>query len=286
MRPHSLFLGWCLLLVPAAALAQTVRGTVVEDSSRAPIVGATVRLDGPGGRTASAETDSMGSFVVKPGRGGEWTVRLGHPSYAPVTVELRVERETFIELRMGRTAIPLEPLVVAARGTARTSGFYERMQQAGFGKFIDQEEIELRAGLIRTTDLLRTLPGVEIVPVKRGGSNEPPPPGPIQETIQTTSLIYLRGGLGGCLPHIFLDGMPIQQTMDSSIDEFLRPEMLEGVEVYTSTAGIPSQFATGTTCGVVAFWTRTGVGGSFRWKRLLAGVPALALIVFGLVISD
>lgn len=271
------------LLLPAALAGQTIRGSVVEDGTRAPVVGAVVEL--VGASAVRARSDSVGGFVLEAPRRGRYGLRVSHPSYTSAgDVALEVGRgETLVELRLGRSAIPLEPLVVATRGGARLSGFYERMKQPGFGTFVGREEIELRMGTTRATDLLRNIAGVEIVPVKVGESDRALAPGPLQETIQTKSLITLRGGTGRCMPAIFVDGMAVSQFNDSGVDDILKPEMLEGVEVYTSAAGIPPQFANGSHCGAVAFWTRSDGGAVFTWKRLLRGAPAFALIALAVL---
>ena len=75
--------------------------------------------------------------------------------------------------------------------------------------------------------------------------------------------------------------MRVQQTTESGIDDLLRPDMLEGVEVYTGSAGLPSQFSAPDACGAVLFWSRSHGGETAPWKtRLLAAAAGLGL-VFG-----
>jgi hypothetical protein len=183
------------------------------------------------------------------------------------SVELSLQRgeQVQIELRMARTAIPLEPLVVTTRRSARLQGFYDRMQRPGFGRFISREQIERRPGT-RTTDLLRGMPGIHIVQTSRGG-------------MTGANLITMRGGSGRCLPTLYIDGMEVRQFPESGADEFISPTMLEGVEVYTGTGGIPGAFPTMNGCGVVAFWTRTDTGRPWSWRRLLIGAGLFTLLV-------
>lgn len=260
-----------LLLAPAAAPSQTIRGMVVEDGTRTPIPGARVQLLTPADSTvATAETDSAGAFLLSPRRSGSFVLRLRHLGYAPVdSVPLtmgpgeRIE----VEVRMGLTAIPLEPVVVTVRGNARLGGFYERLQRPGFGRFLTREDIEARRGANRASDLLRMMPGVEVVPA--GGSLGS----------SRAQLITMRGGTGRCLATIYIDGMRVQQFADSGVDDFLTAEMLEGVEVYTGGATAPSPIHSMNSCGVVAFWTRSPAGGKWSWRKLAAGLGGFVLLV-------
>jgi hypothetical protein len=258
------------LLVPTAAQAQTINGVVVEEGTRTPISGAVVELLAPGGRISStAQTDSAGTFLLRPHSSGNFIIRLSHIAYAAVisdTLTLKPEESIRIELRMAGTTIPLEPLIVTARSHARLEGFYERMRRSGSGRFLTRSEIERRPGA-RSTDLLRDMPGVEIVPVRQGLSG------------MSVNFIAMRGGLGRCAPTIYIDGMLAKQFPESGVDDLLTPEMLEGVEVYTSFASAPSPISSLGNCGVVAFWTRSDGRGPWSWKKLAAGAGAFLLMV-------
>ena len=76
---------------------------------------------------------------------------------------------------------------------------------------------------------------------------------------------------GGCTPTIYLDGatiidvpdwMPIGSQSDLvvsfefDIDQWVSPEDVAGMEVYTGPAQVPVEFSTvGSECGVVVIWT-------------------------------
>jgi hypothetical protein len=257
------------LLTSEPAQAQTIRGIVVEDGTRAPIAGALVELVTPDGRSAAAaQTDGGGVFLLRPANPGSFVVRLKHLAYAPLNSDtLRIGRgETVeIEVRLAQTAIPLEPLVVTARRDARLEGFYERQRKRSFGHFMTRQEIERRAGT-RTTDLLNMMPGVRIVQVTGPGG------------MGAVNMITLRGGGSGrCLPTIYVDGMEMKQFPESGVDDFLSPYILEGVEVYTM-GGAPTSIMPRGNCGVVAFWTRMDSRRPWSWKRFAAGLGALAFM--------
>ncbi len=261
------------LLLASRAQSQTVHGVVVADSARTPIAGVLVELAAPGASPAHrARTDSTGAFLLRPRRSGTFVVRLTHPSYEPMdsaTVTVGPGEAVRVQLRMGRTPIPLAPLLVTTRRNARLRGFHARMRQPGSGHFITRADIETRPGA-RTTDLLRQISSVEVVPVGRSRG------------AATVKLITMRGGLGRCQPTIYLDGMPVRQFAESGVDDFLKPEMIEGVEVYTRAADVPAEFVAPNPCGAVGFWTRSETDGENRkmsWKRLATGAGVFFLMV-------
>lgn len=263
-----------LLLAPATAHTQTVHGVVVENGTRDRIAAVSVELIGRDGSTAGrAETDSAGAFTVRARRGGVYTVRLAHPSFRALdsdTLEIGPGEVLQVQLRMGRDAIPLDPLIVTGQSNARLGGFYERLREPGFGRFVTRADIESRPAVQRVTELLRGMPGVEIVPVRRGRGGS------------TVAMIMTRGGATGrCQPTIVLDGSPVRQFAESGVDDFLKADMIEGVEVYSSAAGAPAQFVEPGTCGVVAFWTRTGgdEGEQMSLRRLLMAAGAVGLLL-------
>lgn len=287
MRTSPVWAITLLLVVPTMLQAQSVRGTVTEDGTRAPISGALVQIiTSAGGAVAATHTDSAGNFILWPRRTGSFTVRLSHPSYAPIEgfgLTVRSGETVSLELRMGRTPIPLEPVIARARADMRLAGFEERMRQGGFGQFLTRDDIEMRRGVVRTTDLLRSLSGVEIVTVAVGGSDRdlPNPPGTPHEMSPRVQLITMRSGTSRCQPTILIDGMVVRQFNDTGIDNLITPEMLAGVEVYTRSAGAPAEFVEPGSCGVVAFWSRANMSdyGVWSWKRLIGGVGAFLLLV-------
>jgi hypothetical protein len=282
-----------LLLLPANLFAQIVTGVVLEEQTKMPIGGAIVELIGVDrARDAVAVTDTSGAFVLRPRRSGSFVINVTHLSYVSrdsMAIKIKPGMAVQVELRMGRNAIPLEPLIVKTTMTARLAGFHERALSTGSaGKFVTRADIERRPGTRRATDLLEELEGVEIVGVAPGGGSNlapTPAPGTSNETASRTRMIRMGSSTASCEPAIFIDGVPVKQYTDSGIDEFLTPEMIEGVEVYPRSAGAPSEFVTSNHCGVVAFWTRapTEESGRVTWKRVRM-VGGFLVMMAGLVV--
>jgi len=267
MKITRVLLAAALLLVPVSARAQTVEGVVVEDSTRAPIRDVRVELAAASGAPRALRTDSTGAFRFDSVAPGSVVLRFRHPAYTPVdSLAVTVGRgeRVDIELRMGHTAVLLEPVIVRARADEGVGGFRDRMERGAFGRFISREQIE-RGGATRASDLLRMVPGIQIAQSSPG-----------------SSLILMRGGSGQCAPDIYIDGSRMRQTREVGADAFLDPSVLEGVEVYTSPATTPSVYiaSSGTGCGVVAFWTRPAAPGRWSWRKLGA-----AAAIFGLLIG-
>lgn len=253
-----------------SAEAQTIRGVIVEDRTRRPVVRADVTLlEEDVEPVARARTDSLGEFAVEAPGAGRYALQVTHVSYLPYearTVEVGDRETVTLEIRMSSSAIPLEPMVVTARSVSPLAEFDRRRRRGAFGRFLVREDIEARAGS-RTTELFRGLGGLTLVPVRRGRRN----------------LLRMRSGLGLCDPAIWIDGQEVQQSVSNSLDDLLSPEMIEGVEVYGSAAEAPAQYVSGP-CGVVLIWTRRGSsreGAPWSWKKLLVGAGgALALVLF------
>ena len=252
MKKFLLLTVGALLMLPGSSPSQTIIGVVVEDSTHMPIIGASVDLLMKNGRRrAAAQTDSLGAFRVSGERAGTFLLHVNHPSYMALlsdTISLRREEVVAVEVRLAPTAIALEPLIVESRMRDRLLSYRERLARGGFGRFITREEIDVRPGA-RATELLYAMPSVEIV--RAGGGLAGPP----------VNLITMRGGLGRCMPTIFVDGIRVQQFNESGVDDFLTANILEGIEVYTGFAGTPPELQTMNSCGVVAFWTRSELGG-------------------------
>jgi len=259
---------------PCVAGAQVVVGTVREEGSRAPIPDAEVVLSAriAGGAPARAVTDSAGAFRAGLSGTGSYTVRvtrIGYVTFVSEPFAVAGGETVALEIRLGRNAIPLDPLIVTARTTdSRLAGFHERRHARFFGRYLTREDIDSRPAT-RTTDLLQSVPGVTLQRVRARGRGD-------------RSLIMMRGPAGNCEPAIYIDGLRVQQSADASIDDALNPDMIEGVEVYTSSAGAPSQFVQPGACGLVLFWTRQGdatSGPRLNLKRAVIGAAFVAAIL-------
>lgn len=263
-----------LLLGATPVRGQVARGVVLSDESsgtvRIPVEGAQVDLIGPtGDEVDTTTTDSLGVFVFAGLAPGIFGLRVSHVAYRPVETapfEVGATEAVALEVRLGREAIPLEPLVVTARVSSTLADFHRRRGGAGHGTYLTRSDIETR-GAGYTTDLLRGMPGIRLDFVRWG----------------TGPRVEMQSGFGPCEPGIFVDGAEMAGSAAGSLNDFLTPDRIEGVEVYSSLSTVPAQFRV-ENCGAILFWTRRGDRGEgkpWSWWRLLVGVgSAVGLVLW------
>lgn len=262
-----------MALLAGPASAQQVRGTVVAEGvagERAPVEGARLELrDAVGEVLQEATSDSLGVFEFGGVPPGTLVLHVAHGGYLPFRTEpfaLGDGESISLEVRLGREAIPLEPLVVTARVSASVGDFHRRRRGGGFGTYIDRDEVRARAASA-ATDLLRGVPGVRLHFVRWGVS----------------PAIEMQGGFGPCQPGIFVDGLRMSGAAARNLNDYLTPERVEGVEVYASISTVPAQFQSGT-CGVILFWTERGERGDGRpwswWRTLIGAGTAIGLLLW------
>jgi hypothetical protein len=232
--------------------------------------GAPVRavMSDPEGRWAF-EVPSPGSYFVE-------ATRIGYDPWVAGPLEIRAGDDLDSVFHLRRRPIELEPLVVSARTVRRNlelAGFFDR-QRSDFGQFLGPEDIERRQAP-RLTDLLRGLPGVNVVSMGTGSVG--------------ARTVELRGSnlsLGGvCRPRIFVDGLlyafgdsrprrrvesvateseeEVLERIDQglSLDDIGPPGSIAAIEIYRSASQVPVQFggtSAGTLCGVIVIWTKRG----------------------------
>src|SRR4051794_5527580 len=75
------------LVVCGVAHAQSVKGTVVDDATKAPVSGVYVTMIDANGVDigTGVRTDSTGGFIIHAARAGTWRVRTMRIGYAPAT---------------------------------------------------------------------------------------------------------------------------------------------------------------------------------------------------------
>ena len=244
----------------ARAQDQVPPGTIsvsVRDSLGRSIAGAELSVDGTSVRGV---TDDRGEIRFSAVRGGPATVRIRRLGFKPTSVEVIVDQRVAAAsiVTLSPIAQILAPIVVkgGTNYTGRMAGFYQR-RDLGIGHFVSRERLE-RDNPGQLTDVFRRLPGVQITSTR---------------TIRNA--IRFRGNGGGCWPLVWLDGAPLP-TAEFDLD-FLSPQSIEGIEVYSGVSQIPPQFmgARGLgSCGVIVVWSREG---ERRQKKRKKAVTATQL---------
>jgi hypothetical protein len=267
-------------IAPAGAAAQTIRGVVLEEQAATPIAAVAVEVRGVD-TTYTAVTNEVGWFQLHMREPGRYVLRPSHMSYTAAgadTVALAQHEIVTVIVRMGRAAIPLEPLVVATRTFHPLKGFYDRMEHGKRGYFVKRDFIQRRLA-VQPSRLVDMTPGIRVVGASSVfGSN-------------FVSTITMWGVGGRCAANVFLDGLPVPPGI-TSIDELTSADQLEGVEVYSSFAEAPEIFYSMfqlhgldsdgymRQCGVVAYWSRRDMNYRPHWVRWVAGVGLAGLVFF------
>lgn len=241
---------------PAAAQMATLRVTVVDSATRAPVAQARVQLVGG----ARGVTGADGSVLLRDVYPGTEVVEASLLGYADRRVMVQVAPDGTVDLLVALRAVPLRLDVLEARG-ARASrmpwlrSFYARAE-SGPGEYFTRADIE-RMRPRQVSDLFRIVPGMVLSVSPEGDTS----PRMVEGTITFRSDASVRAGGGAgerssCPILWFVDGSPIEPT-DGRIDTEVDPAEVEGIEIYRRTTLAPAQYRRGhSNCGVVLIWKR------------------------------
>ena len=218
-----------------------VRGHVNGVTGR-PVPGAHVTVWGTG---VEAVTNADGEFDLANLPEGTHTLEARALGFAPGRQPVDIVRGApgAAEVELTNLAITLDTIKVFARRVYPSPflGDFERRRRMGVGRFLDEKEIERRKPTL-LTDLLRTLPGVYVVPSVWGG---------------VEALMRDGRGLatGMCRPDLVIDGG--RQVSDSTfpINTLVWANEVRAVEVYTQPSSVPAEFQTVKECGAIVVWT-------------------------------
>ena len=273
--PGAWFVALALLALSSDPLsAQTLQGWVLR-ADRTPIPDATVVLRGEDGAVRARTVAGEGGRFQISAPAGE-ALRLGaeHLGFqpwetAPFTLEPDAEVEVVIQMQVA--PIPLEELQVEARRrrtTERLADFRRRSETKAFGGYFLMEEDIARRPAARPSYLPLQFPGMTVLPVA----------GPFDRWAVMT---------GDCLATVFVDGVRINQG-NASVDDYLEPERIAGVEVYPRGMSAPPQYQNprAQECGTVLYWTKDlepdDPGGWSTTKITLGVLSFTGLLILGL----
>jgi hypothetical protein len=215
-----------------------LRGTVRSISGQ-PIRGARLVLWGSG---VEDSTSIDGQFSMKSLPSGTYTLEARAIGFLPRRIAVDVPESTVgtTELNLDAFVPTLDEIRVRADRDARLDRLadFKRRQKNGLGYFLDEALIS-RRNPIFMSDLLRATPGVTVVPSNGVGDR-----------------VMMRGSSGGasCVPALFLDGSRVVNP-EGVLDQFVNPQSVRAVEVYSRAASMPSEFQTQNGCGSIVVWT-------------------------------
>jgi hypothetical protein len=204
----------------------------VQSAAGQPVPGAQVRvLDAVG----AARTDSLGHFTLEHLPAGTQLLEVRQVGYllGQHPVELRSGRSVETSVVMARI-VSLDSIRVVARRSLYRESEQRRRMNGGFGRFMDEQEIE-RRNPVEVSDLLRTTLGFQV----RGSGLD-------------AKIISSRGRIsiarGECETNIVIDGIQHQDI------NLLSPRDIGVLEAYSGPAGAPMRYDAA--CGVIVITTK------------------------------
>lgn len=218
----------------------TVRGAVVRADNGHPLANAQVTVvNGP-----STRTNAKGEWTLTEVPAGTRTLEVRAVGYFPLRLTTNLLPNADAPLiALSSTKSVLETVKVRAAywRYADLKGFRDR-QRSGVGRFYTEKDIDARAALT-TSDLLRSMAGVLIEYGDDGN----------KFFFQKTAGAI---GFDRCIPTVFLNGAALRDIDASTLDTFVNPDRIVGIEIYQAGMG-PAAFQVAFTgCGSIVFWTR------------------------------
>lgn len=187
-------------------------------------------------------TDDSGRFVIAQLPPGVHEITVRRLGYTPrrLLVDADTVHDT-LRVRLRAEPFVLEGVAISARDTRLRHGIEEfyRRRVKGVGTYWTRDDIE-HYNTQRTSDVLRTAPGIRLVRVSSG----------MGVRFNATSIVRRD-----CTPMIWLDG---QRAPGLEVDDVLTRD-IEGIELYSGPSTTPmqfSQYASSSTCGTIVIWTR------------------------------
>jgi hypothetical protein len=249
----------------------TLKASVIEQVARTPVPGITVSIDGTG---KTGRTDDSGRVVLAGVPAGIRTVTIRALGYQALAEQFSFVAGQVIEWQftLRRTATALDTVKVKETviHDTKLAGYLERKAR-GFGHFID-DSIWAKYESSRISDVLSRIPGLRIK-AGSGTTNAFVVNTRGQLRAFQTCPINSPGGscdgdpamgapVGLCYADIYLDGAPMftagHGTRPFSVNE-LQASDIQGAEYYAGAASMPIEYnKTGSGCGVLLLWTRTG----------------------------
>jgi carboxypeptidase family protein/TonB-dependent receptor-like protein len=219
-----------------------LRGRVV-GANGGPLTGARVSLWGTGLETL---TGADGAFQLSELPGGTHTLEVRAVGFAPVQrpVDIVEGDGDATEVALANLAIMLDTVRVSAERiyTSRREADFEQRLRTGVGHVIQAKDIAKRQAT-SLTEILRTVPGVLIVPSRFASED-----------------VLMRGGEailgpGTCRPDIYIDGSRVANDPTFPINSLVLVNEIRAVEVYSRPASVPTEYRSLSGCGAILLWT-------------------------------
>lgn len=225
--------------IPAVVVngGYALQGTVM-GLEAAPVANAEVTVTEGTHAPRRLQTDSVGRFSITGLSTATVSVRVRAFGYAPKTSRVAItssERRASVTITLDPVAAELASAEITAAGAdadRKLEEYYARKSSNGFGRFIDEAQIEKQKPRA-VSEMLRPIPGVTLDASGRIGN-----------------IVRIRG----CSPLVWVDGVRVP---GAQLDEVAPAEDVAAIEIYNSFAGIPARyFDRSATCGTILVWLK------------------------------
>lgn len=224
---------------------------IITDSTGKPVVAAEVRVDSTQWRSVSEN----GGFTVPRLSPGRHLMVVRSPGYALDSLHFSLDPGESMALTAKLQKLATLS-VVSVRANADTQvakrplphdwmeGFAERQKAHTGGTFLDERTIDSK-GAMRMTELLRSVPGVQLVPIASDiGGND------FKIVMRGTDTVAGES----CPIQYYLDGHPFEESDD--VDRLISPHQVAAMEIYSGASQVPEQFkGPHARCGVIVIWS-------------------------------
>jgi len=233
--------------LPAQQPGGTIRGAVLDDSTRQPLAGVSVTVG-----TRSVETQAEGRYDINHVPAGTYTLRARFLGYSPTTHSVTVVdgQEVVVDLALRPRAVSLSEIVVTGYGEQRAGDITGAVTE------ITREEFN-PGTILNPLQLIESkVPGVVVVP----SSNEP----------GASESVRIRGPSSvnaSSEPLYVVDGVPLGTGAGGGVSagrdplNFLNPDDIESITVLRDAAAA-AIYGANAANGVVIIQTRMGRPGT------------------------
>lgn len=251
MRTAALLLSLWISFSASPAFSQespSLTGRITDETGR-PLALAEVTVRGA---RSTALSDGDGMYRLYGINRGQHVIEVRRVGFTPATQSIMIDAGVATSMSFTLRAAPVSLDTVTVRSTEQFRSpamrEFDERRARGKGRFFTEDEIT-RMNARVFTDILRRVPNLQI---QRSGGNSR------NETVRSGRV----NSTSPCNTAYFVNGSPFPLTDDFTINHFVSPRDVIGLEVYSGTSEIPPQFesaALGSKCGVIVIWTREHV---------------------------
>jgi hypothetical protein len=212
-------------------------GTVIAAAGGMPLAGAQISIiDGP-----QARANEFGEWTLVDAPVGTRMLEVRALGYYPDHRRVDVvagAAPVRVALSTLQAVLDTVKILATRLHNNRDSNGFNYRRRSLAGNYVTPEDVARRQPRV-TSDLFSSLPSVRLDYERGLGRN-----------------LSMRGAFGRCIPAIYIDDHYMRYLSADDIDDWVRPDEIAGIEIYTDGT-VPPQFQPGLSgCGSVVIWTK------------------------------